>query len=240
MKQRLHNFFSKYKSDKFSDLPPWQHKIHDQVKPFTMTGSARIFTQINAVEYIVNHALDGAIVECGVWRGGSMMAAALTLLHLGDTHRDLYLYDTFSGMTKPGDDDLDMFGSPASTIFKRHSKTTGWCEAGMEEVLTNMKSTGYSSSHLHFIKGDVEQTLPASAPAQIALLRLDTDWYTSTLHELNHLYPLVTPYGIVIVDDYGHWQGARKAVDHYIQSNSLRIFLHRIDYSARVFIKSPS
>src|ERR1051325_10354963 len=87
------------------------------------------------------------------------------------------------------------------------------------------------------LEGTVEETIPAQAPERIALLRLDTDWYESTRHELVHLYPRLVPGGVLIIDDYGHWEGARKAVDEYIAQNNLRLFLNRIDYAGRLAIK---
>jgi len=89
---------------------------------------------------------------------------------------------------------------------------------------------------MHFIKGRVEETIPNAAPEQIALLRLDTDWYESTRHELIHLFPRLTHGGVLIIDDYGYWQGARKAVDEYIEENKLSILLARIDSTARMAV----
>ena len=93
---------------------------------------------------------------------------------------------------------------------------------------------------VHLIKGMVEQTIPHDAPDQIALLRLDTDWYESTAHELKHLYPRLANRGIMIIDDYGHWQGARMAVDEFIQAQDFKPFLHRIDYTGRLIVKPQS
>jgi O-methyltransferase len=85
----------------------------------------------------------------------------------------------------------------------------------------------------------VEDTIPNNIPEKIAILRLDTDWYESTRHELVHLFPRLSPYGVLIIDDYGCWQGAKKAVDEYISENNLRIFLSRIDSTGRIAIKLP-
>ena len=68
-------------------------------------------------------------------------------------------------------------------------------------------------------------------------MRLDTDWYESTKHELTHLFPLLSSGGVIIIDDYGHWQGAKKAVDEYFEENNIKILLNRIDYTGRVGIK---
>ena len=77
--------------------------------------------------------------------------------------------------------------------------------------------------------------IPKYLPGEIALLRLDTDWYKSTQHELIHLYPLLVGSGVLIIDDYGHWQGAKKAVDEYFSDK--KILLNRIDYTGRISIK---
>ena len=109
--------------------------------------------------------------------------------------------------------------------------------AGFDEVRRNLASTGYPSDRLHFIRGRVEDTIPASAPESIALLRLDTDWYESTRHELTHLYPRLVRGGVLIIDDYGHWQGARQATDEYFSVLGSPVLLHRIDYTGRIAVK---
>jgi hypothetical protein len=96
---------------------------------------------------------------------------------------------------------------------------------------------GYPEERIHFVPGRVEETLPQNAPKDIALLRLDTDWYASTKHELQHLYPRLVPGGVLIVDDYGYWQGARQAVDEYLSENGLALLLNRIDHTARIAVK---
>ena len=107
----------------------------------------------------------------------------------------------------------------------------------MEEARANLLCTGYPAGKMQFVKGKVEDTIPASAPEHIALLRLDTDWFESTYHELIHLYPRLSPGGILIIDDYGYWQGARKAVDRYIEEHQLKLLLTRVDDSARMSVK---
>jgi hypothetical protein len=98
-------------------------------------------------------------------------------------------------------------------------------------------SVGYPEEKVHFVQGPVEETLPEHAPAEIALLRLDTDWYASTKHELVHLYPRLAPGGVLIIDDYAYWRGARQAVDEYVNENELPLLLVRIDHGARVAVK---
>jgi hypothetical protein len=119
-----------------------------------------------------------------------MMAAMLTLLELGDTSRHFYLFDTYEGMTPPTEKDVNYQGTSASELLGAYEKKEGpsyWCIASLEDVQRNIFSTGYPKEKIHFLKGRVEDTLPAQAPKSIALLRLDTDWYESTYHELVHL-----------------------------------------------------
>lgn len=206
-----------------------------RVLPYTMTSPARIAATCAAVRHVESNDISGAFVECGVWRGGSSMAAALTFT----VPRPFYLFDTFEGLTAPTEHDrLAGSGEPAAGILRKAGKGARiWCEAALEDVKRNMASTGYPADHVTYIKGKVEDTIPTSAPAQIAVLRLDTDWYESTRHELEHLYPRLSPGGILIIDDYGYWTGARKAVDEYFNSS---LFLSRIDDSGRIAIKPLS
>lgn len=209
-----------------------------KVNQFTLASPLGIRATCAAVEYVVKNKRPGAIVECGVWKGGSMMAAAYTLLKLRDTSYELFLFDTFEGMTEPSDVDIDYWGNRASDLLARYQKSHPiWARGPLEEVKEALYSVGYDNDRIHFIKGRVEDTIPAEAPDTISLLRLDTDFYQSTRHELVHLYPRLSPGGILILDDYGHWRGARQAADEYIQENDLKIFLSRIDNSARIAVK---
>jgi len=221
-----------------ADLPEAQIQTIRSVKPFTMTSTDRLAALINAVCYVSEAGIPGDIVECGVWRGGSMMSVASTLLQLHDRARLLYLYDTFEGMSAPSTADRSYDGVSAEEQLAAEPRGTGvWCYASLEDVRANLLSTGYPSEQVRFVKGKVEDTIPGSLPPRIALLRLDTDWYESTKHELRHLYPLLSPGGILIIDDYGHWQGARRAVDEYFQQLGEKVFLHRIDYTGRLLVK---
>jgi O-methyltransferase len=212
----------------------------DRVKPYTMTSPERIVATVNATEYIVKAKIPGALVECGVWRGGSAMAMALTLLRLGDTDRDIYLYDTFEGMSAPSKFDVTSDGLDAAPIWEANKDgedSNAWGRAKIDQVREAVISTGYPGERFHLIKGRVEDTLPAQLPGAIALLRLDTDFYESTLAELNHLYPLLAVGGPIIFDDYGGWEGARKAADEYFEANGIRMLLARTDNTGRVGVK---
>lgn len=168
------------------------------------------------------------------------MAAALTCLQLGRGDMDLFLFDTFEGMSKPGEEDVQAStGELAAKLLATNDrKAEVWAYAPFEDVRQNLQSTGYQPSHLHFVKGKVEDTIPGNAPDQISILRLDTDWYESTKHELVHLFPRLSKNGILIIDDYGAWAGARKAVDEYFANRGLKPFLARIDNTGRIYVNA--
>lgn len=169
------------------------------------------------------------------------MAVALELMEMGTREREIFLFDTFSGMPAPSEHDRNVKGDSAAVKFNRlhtSSTTSNWVNAPLDEVRANILSTGYQSERLHFVQGRVEDTIPSQAPEKIALLRLDTDFYESTKHEMIHLFPRLVPNGVLIIDDYGQWQGARKAVDEYFEDNPCRILLNRIDFAARIGIKT--
>ena len=207
-------------------------QIINYVRPYTMTSPERIFSLIESVRYVIKNKIPGEIVECGVWKGGSMMTVAKTLLDLKNQEKELYLFDTFEGMTKPEKIDVSISNLNATKEFddtKIDTDSSNWCRATIDDVKSNLFSIGYDKSKIHFIKGKVEETLPSDNPKSISILRLDTDWYQSTKHELIHLFPKLSKGGILIIDDYGFWKGSRKAVDEYISENNIQILLNRID-----------
>ncbi|MGH8529179.1 MAG: TylF/MycF/NovP-related O-methyltransferase [Nevskiales bacterium] len=223
-------------------------RIIRRAQPYTMTGVMRIQGLIDAVRYCTRRNIPGAFAECGVWRGGSVLAMILTLQELGISDRDIWLYDTFEGMTAPTEHDTSFFDfdRPALEEWQEAQQTSKrvhdhlfkaeiFNEEGVRKVVL---STGYPEQRIHFVRGAVERTVPAQMPSQLALLRLDTDWYESTRHELTHMYPLIGSGGVLIIDDYGHWQGCRKAVDEYFSSGvASPVLLSRIDYTGRMAIK---
>jgi len=223
-----------------SDFNPEAIKVICEARPFTMTSLERMYVLIEAVKYISKNKIEGDIVECGVWKGGSMMIVAKTLVQLRDESRDLYLFDTFAGMTDPSTKDIDFIGNKASKLLRSSQKEDDksiWCYAPLEEVKEVIAKTRYQPNKIHFIEGKVETTIPEYAPERISLLRLDTDWYESTKHELTHLFPRLSQNGILIIDDYGHWQGAKLATDEYFAEQDISIFLSRIDDTGRVAVK---
>ena len=167
-----------------------------------------------------------------------MMAAALTLIEQRAT-RDLYMFDTYKGMTEPDNRDVDYQNNSAREIYEASSSegVVDWCNASLTDVKANMSSTGYPEPLTSYVVGDVLETIPDNRIAQIAILRLDTDWYASTLHELKYLFPLLSAGGVLIIDDYGYWKGCRKAVDEYFGSNAPLLSI--IDQTGRLAIKLP-
>jgi hypothetical protein len=224
-----------------ADASEQDREILGAIAPFTMTSVDRQLALIQATRHVAREAIGGCFVECGVWRGGSAMAIALTLLQEHASDRDILLYDTFDGMTAPAAIDRRANGAAAGDLLSAdHSRRSEvWAVAELDAVRRNLASTGYPTHRLRYIVGDVTQTLPDQAPPfPIALLRLDTDWHASTRHELLHLYPRVVAGGIVIIDDYGDWQGARHAVDEFVAMlPAPRPLLQRIDSTGRLIIK---
>ena len=215
------------------------YEVIEKCKNYTMTSKERMYTLSKAVEYIVNAKIPGDFVECGVWRGGSAMVIAYVLLSMKETDRKIWLYDTYEGMPKPTEEDKTILdGESAINEWKKQKKgeRNNWCFASLPEVRENMLSTGYPAKNLIFIKGKVEKTIPKTIPSKIALLRLDTDWYKSTKHELIHLYPIIIKNGVLMVDDYGHWSGSKKAVDEYFKERT--ILFNRVDRTGVIGIKT--
>ena len=218
-----------------SDFRDDEAEIVQAVRSWTLTGPERIYALIQAVRYISRNGIAGAVVECGVWKGGSMAAAARALMQMGDVSRELYLFDTYEGMSDPTESDIDYSGTHAEEVMRIDPGYR--CNAPLEIVREVLYGTGYPKEKIHFVRGKVEDTVPGLAPEQIALLRLDTDWYESTRHELVHLFPRLARAGVIIIDDYGHWRGSRQACDEYFGENRIPILLNRIDYTGRIALK---
>ncbi len=217
--------------------------IWDRAAPFTMTSQERGYSLYKGVEYIVRNNIPGDFIECGVWKGGSCIIIALALIQFGDTRRRIRLYDTFQGMTEPGCEDVIAWNNlPVSEKMDRDRRAgknsfASWA-AGIGEVRRNLALTGYPEENFILIPGDVEETLNSAEKDPVALLRLDTDWYASTLKELSILFPRLVPGGLLVIDDYGHFKGARRAVDEYFDTLSPGKvpYLSRIDYTGRIGI----
>ncbi len=242
MKKIISKILSKKEKINYStaDFSDFELETINSAKPFTMTSPERMVSLIRATEYTIKNNIEGDFVECGVWKGGSAMLILKTLLKYGIDNKKIYLYDTFEGMSVPTEKDVSFTGKKAEVLLQEQDKAVShsvWCYSSLEEVKANIRQVGYPEENIVFVQGKVEETIPATIPEKICLLRLDTDWYESTQHELLHLYPLLAQRGILIIDDYGHWEGCRKAVDEYFEANEIPIFLSRIDYTGRLAVK---
>ncbi len=206
---------------------------------YTMTSIERMYSLYTAVKYISENGLQGDICECGVCKGGSMMLAAKTLLSLKDINRRIYLYDTYTGMSRPTKKDIDFENIPVEKEWRKKQREiiNEWAYCPLDTTKKNLLLTGYPEKKLIFVKGKVEDTIPDIIPNQISLLRLDTDWYESTYHELKYLYPRIIKQGVLIIDDYGHYKGAKEATEQYFKENNKKVLLNRIDYTGRIIIK---
>ncbi len=207
-------------------------ELYEKVKAYTMTSITDVYALYTALNFITENEIAGDFVECGVWKGGSAMFMANYLVAKNLTDRKIYLFDTFSGMTTPGSFDIDLNGKSAND-----KSVIAWEPASLIEVKKNMSATKYPLENIIFIKGDIIKTLKNNIPNKISLLRLDTDWYESTLTELKYLYPQLSTNGILILDDHGHWLGARKAAEEYFSQINEALFLSKVNYSTRVGIK---
>jgi O-methyltransferase len=211
------------------------YEIFLRCRPFTMTSKDTMYSLYTAVRYVCARKLPGAFVECGVWKGGSALLAGLTMRDAGYFDREFYLYDTFEGMTQPSDEDIDISGHAAKAYIEQFGDDGKWCYEGIDAVKQTFEQNGFGTG-VHYIKGDVLETLRRVKPEAISILRLDTDWYESTKFCLEALYDRIVPGGVLIIDDYGHWNGARKAVDEFFNTRP-PIYLHRVNYAVRLGIK---
>jgi hypothetical protein len=220
------------------ELGPADGALLDAARGLSMTGVVAQWEFIQAIRYVESNGVPGDIVECGVWRGGNLVIAGLLRKKLG-FDRQIWAYDTFAGMTGPTTFDfkpaenLDVQGKFAGSERQGYNE---WCFASEDEVVGNFQDR-VGNRDLRVVKGPVEETLARAdnLPDEIAVLRLDTDFYESTKAELNALYPRLASGGVLIIDDYGEWAGARKAVDEYFAGQ--RVWLHYVTHTVRLMIK---
>ena len=221
------------------ELGPGDHALLDAAKGLSMTSPIAQWEFIQAIRTVEGRKIPGDLVECGVWRGGNLVIAGLLRKQLG-FDRQIWAYDTFAGMTppteadfKPGDEELDV--RRKFEQLEREGRND-WCYASEEDVLRNFEAR-VGTRAIRTVKGPVEETLrePRNLPDRIAILRLDTDFYESTKAELETLYPRLSPGGVLIVDDYGEWAGARKALDEYFSGQA--VWLHYVTHTVRLMIK---
>ena len=203
------------------------------VQPYSMTSIERISELYYSLEYIRVNNIDGDVVECGVWKGGNILGI-MEYLHHHKINKNIWLFDTFEGMTDPEENDIDLNNNHASNML--HIPVV-LAYSPIDEVKENLSKSNFNKENLIFVIGDVSETLinKSNIPEKISLLRLDTDWYKSTKDELNYLYPKLENKGVLIVDDYGHWKGSKQAVDEYFYNKN--VLIQKIDYTGIKIIK---
>ena len=200
--------------------------LYRQVRTHTMCGNARLRGLHRALRYVVSRDIPGDVVECGAARGGSAALMALTLRQL-KSQRKIWVFDTFEGLPAPTPQDPD---------FELADLFTGTCVGTLDEVRGLFKRLGVADN-VAFVKGLFQETLPVTPVSTIAVLHIDGDWYESVKTCLECFYDKVVPGGVIQLDDYGYWEGARKAVREFLDQRKIEVPLQRLDYSGRFFIK---
>jgi hypothetical protein len=238
------SIFDPMRRDRLHDLTQLERRIFLEVCLEACQSPEALAQLSRAVRYVIECNIPGDFVECGVFKGASIVCVIRTLQALSVDDRTIWLYDTFEGMSKP--EAIDVFwkqtpehdgGLKSWEILKRPDGGSNWVRSPIEEVREIVGRTDYPAERCVFVKGLVEDTIPAQAPERICLLRLDTDFYRSTKHELVHLYPRLAPAGVLLLDDYGAYRGAQVATDEYFNEIGARPLLSRIDEHVRMLVK---
>ena len=237
------------KPEPISNFPPEFSNVEKDFvnycysRELTMVSPAGLVAIVTAVRHSLTNEIAGDFVECGVWRGGASLLAAL-LINEYQSKKVVYLFDTFEGMATPGSQDVEIRSGKLASDFhsrKQLPSHNEWAFASLEEVKNNFMIAGISAGQAVFVKGKVEETLedPTNIPDQVSTLRLDTDWYSSTRKELEVLYPRLVAGGALLLDDYGFWDGSRRAVDEYfVRLGRNAPMLNVVDLERRIAIKA--
>jgi O-methyltransferase len=184
---------------------------------FTMVGVTRLRRLVEHASTLTTERIEGAIVECGTWRGGSLALLSWAFRRSGDP-RELWAFDSFEGVPPPGPND------PPSA---HRGFSEGWCAATATDVKAAIRSLGGDDAAVRIVPGWLEHTLPRADVGRIALLNVDVDWYDSVMVVLDHLYDRLVPGGIINFDDYGRWSGCDRAVDDFAKRRGLQLTIHR-------------
>jgi SAM-dependent methyltransferase/predicted O-methyltransferase YrrM len=204
-------------------------RFRSLVRPHTMLSDERLWSLYSLARQVCERNIPGNFVECGVAAGGSSVLLALVIRHFSRVPRTLYAFDSFEGMPDPTEPD----GAGG-----RSAQETGWgagtC-AAPERSLRDLAARAGVDDLLVPVKGLFEETLPRfrNRVGMLALLHLDGDWYSSTKAILDNLYDRLVDDAVLQFDDYGHWDGCRKAVSEFEQQRDVRFALQTIDYTGR-------
>ena len=229
------------KNQRIIELSNQDEKLINLVANFSMTPKIRIYNLLQALRYVKQKSIKGDFVECGVWKGGNLILFKNFIdKELKDFNRSIFAYDTFEGMSEPDENDFDLNTNMSAKNLLDNDKNKSsntWGICSLDEVKNNLSKNISNFDNIKFIKGKVEETLENldNLPEKISILRLDTDWYKSTKKELEVLYKRVSSGGVIIIDDYGHWGGSKKAVDEFFEGKF--VWMHYVDYACRLIIK---
>lgn len=210
-------------------------RLLTKVWPFTMVGCPRLINAYQLARRIDRDRVPGAIVECGVWKGG-----CAAMMAVGSKDRPIWLFDSFEGLPEPTPSDGPLALDFANNINRGELKSIRRCEGTVDHVNKLFFSIlKVKKDRVHTVKGWFQDTLYPEKEkiGPIALLRLDGDWYESTKICLNELYDQVVCGGYVIIDDYFYWEGCKKAVDEFLETRNINSSLVQIDESGVYFIK---
>lgn len=201
-------------------------KLYQRVESYSMMSYARLKGIYTGACDVLDRGIAGDFVECGTARGGCAGLMALTRKQRKASNQ-IWIFDTFEGLPPPseGDPDYDLAKTREGTCRGEFDEVKGLLEK--LDVFTDIK----------MVKGLFQDTVAVSDVDAISLLHLDGDWYDSTKVCLDHLYDKVTPGGVIQIDDYGHWAGARKALHEFFDTRGIRVKLKYLDYTGRQFVK---
>ena len=209
-------------------------------KNLTMTSARNLLFTASVCDAVIRNNIEGDFVEVGVWRGGHLIAANVGF---GESeNRKIIGIDTFSGMTDPDEEEFNLNSGKSATSRTQELKSgKGWIPAGVEEVRSNCIELGLSADRFELHKVDMSNKSALAEkklPTSVSVLRVDVDWKNPTANTLDFFYKLVVSGGIVIIDDYGSWSGAKEAVDEFRKKNFIKDPLFPIDSGAVFWTKS--
>ena len=223
-------------------MHPGKIRLIALASEYSMSSYERLANVYDLSTAAVTQGLDGAFVECGVWRGGCAGIMA-DIAHEEGEGRRTWLFDSFEGLPEPSALDGQEATAYASGRQSGELEAIDMCVGPIEDVRELLHTRlRVPERQVEYVKGWFQDTVEAAAPriGPVAMLRLDGDWYDSTMVCLTHLYDLVVEGGFVVIDDYGHWEGCRRAVDEFLADREIEVALHEIDYTGRYFVKPPS
>jgi O-methyltransferase len=202
-----------------------EKRLTKAVLPYTLVSLERIHNLYVLARRIENERVPGDVVECGVYNGGTAAVLSRSATH-SDLERKVWLFDSFKGMPDITERDGDQAQEYVGKIL-----------GNVEQVRALLRKTGSDLNRVRVAEGLFKDTFPTVNIRNIALLNIDADWYESVKICLEKFYDSVVPGGFVSIDDYGHWQGCREAVDEFFKHRGLSYTLQKVDYTARWFQK---